>query len=244
MRFHPAAVALTCVAALLAPSGCGFLTDPAPPDAAAPVTGTPPPAAAPSPSPPPIEPKEFAAAGLSDQDRGLSFSGSVRVTRSPVAVGLPPLPGPVAADCALPDDGSVRTLTVSVTFANTSGGGTVHAPLAGLAATATVATVDGGPPRPGTTVLVESSAPDARWCQEGSTAPTSDGFGAWAPAGGEMTVEVHVVVRDAAPLSGLVLRLAGLRNEAGGNATGPWDRVTASLGGCADDPAALCVPLG
>jgi hypothetical protein len=38
--------------------------------------------------------------------------------------------------------------------------------------------------------------------------------------------------------------VSGLRNEAGSNATGPWDRVTADRGGCPDDPAALCAPLG
>ncbi|MEX5721326.1 hypothetical protein [Geodermatophilus maliterrae] len=55
---------------------------------------------------------------------------------------------------------------------------------------------------------------------------------------------MYVVARDAAPTSDLVVRLARLRNEAGSNATGPWDGVTVASGACADDASALCVPLG
>ncbi len=233
-------VVLTCAAALL--SGCGWLAEPADPEPVTAVQATPSTAAAPPPLPAePVEPVEVAAARLADGERGLAFTGTVRATRSAVVAGLPPLPGPVADDCGLPGDGSVRTVTVDVTFANTSPG--KGAPMAGLAATATLTGADGGPPGAGTAVLVESSAPGARRCQEGD-APASDGFAAYASAGDEMTVAVHVVTRDAAPATDLVLRLSGLRNEAGSNATGPWDEVTAGLGGCPDDPAVLCVPLG
>jgi hypothetical protein len=62
--------------------------------------------------------------------------------------------------------------------------------------------------------------------------------------GSVTTVPVWMVARDAAPASDLVLRVSDLRNEAGSNATGAWDEVSVTAGGCADDPAAPCVPLG
>ncbi len=72
----------------------------------------------------------------------------------------------------------------------------------------------------------------------------ADGFGVGGGVGSVTTVDVWVVARDAAPTADLVVRVSGLRNEAGSNATGPWDEVTVTGGRCADDPTALCVPLG
>ena len=228
-------VVLSSVAAVvLATSGCAFPTDLADPD--------PPPAhVAPSPVPAPRsapEPVEVAVAALADRDGALSFAGSVRVARHPVD-GLPPLGGSFAEDCALRDDGSVRTTAVDVTFTNAT-----SMAYAGLAATVTLTAVDGGAPAAGSAVFVESSAPDTRWCQGDTTTPTVDGFGIGASSGDGRTVTAYVVAPAGVPAGGLVLRLSGLRNEAGSNASGPWDRVTASVGGCADDPTALCLPLG
>ncbi|MGY1652557.1 hypothetical protein [Geodermatophilus sp. SYSU D01119] len=234
MRLRRTTLLLPCVA--LATSGCALLTAVAAPDEERPVA-----VSAPTPSlhvPPPPAPVGVGAARLADRSGDLAFTASVRVTRSPVSVGLPPLPGSSAVDCALPDDGSVRSLVVEVGFANETFA------MAGLAATVELTAADGGAPRAGTAVFVGSSAPGTRWCQDGTTAPTRDGFGLSAGAGGGASASVHVVARDAAPTSDLVLRISGLRNEAGSNATGPWDRVTVSAGACADDPAALCVPLG
>ncbi|MGY1734287.1 hypothetical protein ACI798_22510 [Geodermatophilus sp. SYSU D01045] len=154
-----------------------------------------------------------------------------------MAVGLPPLPPPFPQDCALPDDGSVRTLAVDVQLTDDTSAA------AGLAATVELTAADGGAPRAGTAVFVGSS-PSARWCRDGDTTPTRDGFGLSAAAGNGASATVHVVARDAVPTSDLVLRISGLRNEAGSNATGPWDEVTVTAGACADDPVALCVPLG
>jgi hypothetical protein len=55
---------------------------------------------------------------------------------------------------------------------------------------------------------------------------------------------VWVVARDRAPTADLVLRVSGLRDEAGSDASGPWDEVIVTGGGCADEPSALRVPLG
>jgi hypothetical protein len=235
-RFVPS---LTCAAVLLATAGCGLFGDA---DDTA-VTDQPPAAVAPAPAvtptaPPPSGPVEVARATLGDRYGGTDYSGTVSVTRSPATAGPPPLPPPFAEDCALPGDGSVRTVDVDVTFADTSTAG-----MAGLAAEVAL-TAAGGPPRAGAAVFVESSATGTRWCRDGTTAPPADRFAIGTGVGSVTTVTVHVVVRDALPTGDLVLRVAGLANEAGSNATGPWDAVTASSGACADDPAALCVPLG
>ncbi|SDN68410.1 hypothetical protein [Geodermatophilus sp. DSM 45219] len=216
---------------VLATSGCAFLTDLAEPD---------PPAAASTPVPTglprlPPEPVEVAAAALADRHDGLDSTGTVRVAVSPVD-GLPPLPGSFAADGALADDGSVRTTAVEVAFADTTG-----TAMAALAATVALTSADGGEPAPDAAVFVESSAPDTRWCQDGTTTPTVDGF--WT-SGVDVPVTAYVVAPAGVPAADLVLRVSGLRNEAGSNAEGPWDRVTVWSGGCADDPAALCAPLG
>ena len=231
---RPAAVLLPC--AVLLTSGCALLTAVAAPEEERPVATS-----SPTPVPyvpPPPAPLEVAAARLADSYGDLSFTGSVRVTRSPVSVGPPALPSPFAGDCALPDDGSVRTVVLEVTVDDTSRA------MAGLAATVELTAAAGGPPRAGTAVFVGSSSPATRWCQDGTTSPTRDGLGLGPGAGGSGSVDVFVVARDAAPTSDLVLRISGLRNEAGSNASGPWDSVTVTAGGCADDPAALCVPLG
>ncbi|MGY1831983.1 hypothetical protein ACI8AA_16365 [Geodermatophilus sp. SYSU D01180] len=232
---RPAAVLSGAALAVLATSGCSLLAAAAAPEEEQPVAVSSP---EPGPSvPPPPVPVEVAAAELADSSGPLDFTGSVRVTRSAVAVGLPPLPPPFPHDCALPDDGSLRTLAVVVEFANDT-----YAE-AGLAATVELTAADGGAPRAGTAVFVASS-PSARWCRDGDTAPTRDGFGLAAGAGSGASATVHVVARAAAPTGDLVLRISALRNEAGSNATGPWDEVTVTAGACADDPAALCVPLG
>ena len=57
-----------------------------------------------------------------------------------------------------------------------------------------------------------------------------------------VTVTAYVVAPAGVPAADLVLRVSDLRNA--GGAEGPWDRVTAACGDCADDPAALCAPLG
>ncbi|MGY1696644.1 hypothetical protein ACI780_17225 [Geodermatophilus sp. SYSU D00814] len=230
---RPAAVLCLALTGVL--PGCAWLVDaddPADDPVAVPrFEGSPPPIA-------PVTPAPVAGATLADVSGGTAYSGTVGVVRTPVSVGLPPLPGPVAEDCDLPDDGSVRTLAVELTFTDTSTAG-----MAGLAADVALTAADGGPPRAGTAVLVGSSAPGTRWCQDGPS-PVTDGFGVGSGTGSVTTVTVWVVARDGAPTDDLVLRVSGLRNEAGSNATGPWDEVTVAAGGCADDPAALCVPLG
>lgn len=55
---------------------------------------------------------------------------------------------------------------------------------------------------------------------------------------------VYVVAPAAVPVADPVLRVPGLRNEAGSNGSGPWDRLTVGAGECPDDPAALCAPPG
>ncbi len=232
-RRRPAVLAALVVGAL---SGCGLLGDLGEPVPELPVEGTPPPIA---PVPLPPDPVPVAGATLADRSGGTAYGGRVEVVRTPVGVGVPPLPDPFAADCALPDDGSVRFLLVEVAFTDTSTAG-----MAGLAADVALTRADGGAPRAGTAVFVGSRAPGTRWCQDGTTAPLTDGFGSGGGAGGVATAEVWVVARDRAPTADLVLRVSGLRNEAGSNATGPWDEVTVTGGGCADDPSALCVPLG
>ena len=241
-------VVLAPLVVLTALSGCGLLGDAAPgalaegsppPIAPVPRPTVPPPTVPPPTVPPPPGPVEVAAASLADRSGAVSFSGSVRAVRTPVRIGPPPLPAPFAQDCALPDDGSVRSLAVEVTFTDTS-----TAAMSGLAADVTLTAADGGPPRAGTAVVVGSSSPGTRWCQDGTTSPVTDGFAVGSGVGSVTTVAVWVVARGAAPTADLVLRISGLRNEAGSNATGPWDEVHVSAGACADDPAALCVPLG
>jgi hypothetical protein len=224
------AVLCSAAALVLTTSGCAFLTDLAEPEPPA-APSTPLPTALP-PSPP--EPVQVAAATLADRNDLLAFTGTVRVAVSPVD-GLPPLPGSFAADCALADDGSVRTTAVDVGFTNTT-----SMALAALAATVTLTAADGSPPAPGSAVFVESSAPGTRWCQDGTTTPTVDGF---STSGFDVPVTAYVVAPAGVPAADLVLRVSGLRNEAGSNAEGPWDVVTATLGGCPDDPTALCAPL-
>ena len=214
-------------------SGCALLTDLSGPEDGIPVEGSPPPIA---PVPLPPAPEPVAGATLAD---GAGHGGRVEVFRTPVGVGVPPLPGSFAADCALPDDGSVRFLAVELTFTDTSSAG-----MAGLAADVALTAADGGPPRAGTAVFVGSAAAGTRWCQDGTTSPVTDGFGVGSGVGSVTTVDVWVVARNRAPTADLVLRVSGLRDEAGANATGPWDEVRVTAGGCADDPAALCVPLG
>jgi hypothetical protein len=201
-----------------------------------PLEGAPPPIA---PVPLPPAPEAVASAALADRHDGTAYRGSLEAFRTPVGVGVPPLPGSFAGDCALPDDGSVRFLAVELTFTDTSTAG-----MSGLAADVALTAADGGPPREGTAVFVGSASAGTRWCQDGATSPVTDGFGVGGGVGSVTTVDVWVVARERAPTADLVLRVSGLRNEAGPNATGPWDEVTVSAGACADDPAALCVPLG
>ncbi|MGY1673360.1 hypothetical protein [Geodermatophilus sp. SYSU D00710] len=239
MRPRRSAV-LPALALLGVLSGCGLLTDLGDPPAGAPrFEGSPPPIApVPLPAPAPV-PVPVASATLADSSGGAAYSGRVEVVRTPVAVGLPPLPGSFAEDCGLPDDGSVRSLAVELTFTDTSTAG-----MSGLAADVALTAADGGAPRAGTAAFVGSAAPGTRWCQDGTTSPVTDGVGVGSGVGSVTTVSVWVVARAAAPTADLVLRISGLRNEAGSNATGPWDEVRVGAGGCADDPAALCVPLG
>ncbi|WP_448608213.1 hypothetical protein [Geodermatophilus sp. URMC 60] len=234
MTIRRLTVVSSAAALVLTTSGCAFLADLAEPDPpAAPST----PAAAALPPLPP-EPVGVAAAALADRYAGLEFTGSVRVAVSPVD-GLPPLPRSFPTDCALADDGSVRATAVDVTFADTS-----DVAMAALGATVTLTAADGGPPAPGSAVFVESSAPGVRWCQDGTVTPTVDGFSTSAPGGTEATVTAYVVAPAQVPATDLLLRVSGLRNEAGSNAEGPWERVTVRSGGCPDDPTALCAPLG
>jgi len=172
-----------------------------------------------------------ATAALSDRNDLLQSSGIVRVAVAPVD-GVPPLPGSIATDCEPPDDGSVRTTAVDVTFAHTT-----HMAQVALAASVTLTAADVGAPAAGSAVVVESSAPGTRCCRDGSTTPTVDGF---STCGFELPITTYVV----APAADLVLRVTGLRNEAGSNASGPWDRVTVWAGACPDAPAALCAPPG
>ena len=88
-------------------------------------------------------------------------------------------------------------------------------------------------------MFVESSAPETRWCREGTTTPTVDRF---STSGFDVTVTAYVVAPAEVPAADLVLRVSDLRNA--GNAEGPWDRVGVGLGACPGDPAALCAPLG
>jgi hypothetical protein len=69
-------------------------------------------------------------------------------------------------------------------------------------------------------------------------------LGLGSGGGSVTTAEVWVVARDRAPTADLVLRVSGLRDEAGSDASGPWDEVIVTGGGCADEPSALRVPLG
>ena len=200
-------------------SGRGFLTAAADPDARpvehVPIDGTPPPLA---PVPLPPDPVPVAGAALADRSEGTAHSGRVEVVRTPVGVGVPPLPGSLAADCGLPDDGSACFLGVEATFGDTSTAG-----MAGLAADVTLTAADGSAPRAGTAAF---------------------GFAVGSGVGSVTTLDVWVVARNGVPTADMVVRVSGLRNEAGSNATGPWDEVTVTGGGCADDPSALCVPLG
>ncbi len=227
---------LLCAALVGVLPGCAWLVDADDPVTGPRFEGSPPPIA---PVTPPPLPVPVGSATLTDHVGGTAYSGRVEVVRTPVRVGVPPLPGSFAADCALPDDGSVRSLAVQVTFTDTSTAG-----MSGLAADVALTAADGGAPRAGTAVVVASGAPGTRWCQDGTTSPATDGFGVGSGVGSVTTVDVWVVARDAAPTTDLVLRISGLRNEAGSYATGPWDEVAVTSGGCADDPAALCVPLG
>ncbi len=239
MRAALAARLLVGVALAGALSGCALLGDLDDRDDRADgilVEGSPPPIA---PVPLPPAPEPVAGAALADRHDGTAYQGLLEAFRTPVGVGVPPLPGSFARDCALPDDGSVRFLAVELMFTDTSTAG-----MAGLAAEVALTAADGGPPREGTAVYVGSASAGTRWCQDGTTSPVTDGFGVGSGAGSVTTVDVWVVARDRVPTSDLVLRVSGLRNEAGSNATGPWDEVRVTAGGCADDPAALCVPLG
>ncbi len=217
-------------------SGCALLTDLDDRVDEVPREGSPPPIA---PVPLPPAPEAVASAALADRHDGTAYGGLLEAFRTPVDVGVPPPPGSFARDCALPDDGSVRFLAVGLTFTDTSTAG-----MSGLAADVALTAAAGGPPPGGTAVFVGSASAGTRWCQDGTTSPVTDGFGVDSGVGSATTVDVWVVARERTPTADLALRISGLRNEAGSNATGAWDEVTVSAGACADDPAALCVPLG
>ncbi|WP_029432566.1 hypothetical protein [Blastococcus sp. URHD0036] len=229
-------VVLTCAAlAVLSSAGCGWpfvMDDAADPPVPAPATA-PAPVSEVAPAPP--APVDVARAVLADRADGTDISGTLGVARLGPEPAPPPMSGWFPLDCDLPREGPASTTTVDVRFTNTS---------RGAMASAVVVDVEllgpgGGPPPAGAAVFVSSSAPDERWCQDGTTTPTADRL--VAGVGGNTTVPVYVVSRDGAPLTGVVLRISGF--EKAPDTTGPWAQVTAVSGGCPGESAALCVPL-
>jgi hypothetical protein len=227
------------LAVLTATSGCGFLADLAdpeddvPPAAAGETT-----AASATPTPEPEKPIVIADGRLT-RDGGLP-AGRLTVTANPVRTGLLPFV-PNVVDCPL--DAAVLQF-VEVEFAFSSPGLAAHVAIGrGPATPADVADVG---------IFADSSNPDETYCDDAPPLPTRDKF--WNQMGAA-TVSAFVVLDQAvtpatpegraAVFPTLQLRISDFRLF-----EGTMQPRSLGVGGltvgaaCADDPAAICVPLG
>jgi hypothetical protein len=225
-------------AVLVATSACGFLNDLAHPEVAAPgtpiATATP----APQPEPPPV---------IADGDLRTSVgapgdpTGHLTVTLGESRTGLePPVPDTEACDF---DTAALQYLPVE--FASTA---------PGLAAHVEIST---GPDTPSDIgdvgIFVESNDGTQAYCTDSPPLPTRDRF--YNQAGARAITAWVVLSRAVTPASPggrpevfptLQLRISDLR-QLSGPETVERTLVLSPLGvgsACADDPDAICVPLG
>jgi hypothetical protein len=228
-------------------SGCGFLNDLAHPDAQAVAAE---PSAIPA-VPAVVTPDADAPVVIAEGDLLLTGGGALGhlvVTQGPVRTGLVP-PVPLFAEGCPVDGPSLQYVAVDFTYTTTNDH---DAPQPGLAAHVRV---DRGPATPADVgdvgIVADSSGDPGPYCAEYPPLPTTDRF--WNQTGAT-TVTVYVIVNQAVTpafpdgrgdvFPTLELEISELR----------WFRDTGSVrtlrvGGmsvgaaCADDPAAICVPL-
>jgi hypothetical protein len=232
-------------------SGCGFMNDLALPDAAATETPAPGPTTPSSPepvvdAPDPDEPRVIAQGELLASGGGTS--GHLVVTQGPVRTGLvPPVPN-FSSTC--PVDGPSLQY-VAVDFAYVPAAPQSY-PVPGLAAHVSVDTGAGTPADIGDVgVFADSGGDPGPYCADYPPLPTTDTF--WNQMGAA-TVSVFIVldqaVTPAFPMGRsdvfptLQLRISELRWFSDPGAQRPLTVGGMSIGAaCADDPAAICVPL-
>ena len=226
---------------LTATSGCGFMTDLAnpgadpgvaaetsAPDSVVPAAGT----------PAPVTPRVIAAGQL--RTTSGAGGGLLTVTVGKVQTGLYP-PVPNVLDC--PMDGPSLQY-VPVDFAVSSPGLAAHVEIGrGPATPADVA---------GVAAFAESADGTETYCDDAPPLPTRDRF--WNQMGAD-TVTVYVVLDEAvtpaspdgrsAVFPTLQLRISDLRvltDPDHGRRLGVGELTVGAV--CADDPDAICVPLG
>ena len=219
-------------------SGCGFLNDLAHPEAQA---------VGPEPSASPAVPAVVIAEG----DLLLTGGGALGhlvVTQSPVRTGLVP-PVPLVSESCPVDGPSLQYVAVDFTYTTTNDH---DAPQPGLAAHVSV---DRGPATPADVedvgIFADSSGDPGPYCADYPPLPTRDKF--WNQMGAA-TVTVYVVVdRAVTPafpdgradvFPTLELEISGLRwfRDPGSVRTLRVGEMSVGAA-CADDPAAICVPL-
>ncbi|MFQ1000675.1 hypothetical protein [Modestobacter sp. SSW1-42] len=225
--------------ALTALTGCGFLEELADPPPA-PVATAAPASASASPSPVAQPPRVVLATQLSHDAAvpGGPYRGALQVSAHPVSAGLPQLGNGFAADCGL-DAATARHLDLDLTFTNRSGATSVVATRISVSGPAVDADV--------LALVVESSAVDVRYCQDGDRTPEADRLVLGA-SGTVTTVTAHLVVGPDAPedaFAGLTVELAGLHDtSAGGSGVDtPWEVARAPLTSCLDGPGGICVSV-
>ena len=229
---------------LAATSGCGFVNDLADPDARAA-------AAEPTEAPAVPTPDPDAPIVIAEGDLLLTGGGPLGqlvVTQGPVRTGLvPPVPG-FAEDCPV-DGPSLQYVAVDFTYTTTNDHRT---PRPGLAAHVTV---DRGPSTPADVgdvgVFADSNGDPGPYCSDHPPLPSTDTF--WSQMGAA-TVTVFVVVDQAVSpvypggraevFPTLELEISNLlwfREPGSVRTLGPGGMSVGAA--CADDPAAICVPL-
>ncbi|WP_138758323.1 hypothetical protein [Modestobacter altitudinis] len=231
------------VAAVLTTSGCGFLDAVAHP-AAAPVSArsSADSSVASAPPPPPVRyPVPLVAATLTGAGSGAALTVSADQVRTGIGPSIPQ----VADDCGL-DLASVQT--VPVVFASTTSARVTD----GLAAHLTVTPGPATPADIGAVgVFFEPVTADEVYCPDAPSLPATGSF----HARGTNRVTGYVVldhaVTAATPqgrddvLATLQLRISSLRLRSDTGAEQPLAVGAVTTGAvCADDPDALCVPLG
>ncbi len=250
MRSRPARPVLTTAAAcglLLLTSGCGLSSTRADSVDSGPATSpgsSAPPAAAPTTGPAAVAAAELA--GIPPD----GLPASVRVTVSPAAPGVPALSVPgglFSAVCGMPDE-AARYATVTVTF--TDRGPDRGKQRSGSSNLRADVTVDGGS---GIGVFERSDAERsddaARYCPGTLSGGTSMQTEELSESHQTMTLYAVAPATPATPdpFRGTTVRLDGLRVEENSISTRPWTWVVESVtegSACADDPNALCLPLG
>ena len=228
-------------------SGCGFLNDLANPDAQA-VAAEPSPAPA---APTVAAPDADAPVVIAEGDLLLTGGGALGhlvVTQGPVRTGLvPPVPG--FSDGCPVEGPSLQYVALDFTYTTTNDH---HAPQPGLAAHVTVDRGPATPPDVGDVgIFADSNGDPGPYCSDYPPLPTTDRF--WNQMGAA-TVTVYVVVDQAVTAAfpdgrgdvfpTLELQISELRwfRDPGSVRTLGVGQMSVGAA-CADDPAAICVPL-